>query len=1487
MVKRLFTLTLMLVAIVATASARYGLGDQKAYNELKDGDKIILGNAMCKVGRYPYHATYGGSYTGNENPGEFQFLKNVTAYTNNSLTVTVPTIEEGFDPFVYILEAAEENDPQTGNARFYLKNEATGQYVTGTTTATTSSALTENKEEALPFEIEPGTLTNRGLNPSLGSGWAFTPANYNDLSLSFTYRWDETEANKRYFGPFWNYGYAYFGNATDINIWNVYEAKEDADEVDDLYLLRASYAKDATFYRYHSGEEVGSYDEDAVNNFIAEWDEAGYIWSENPSADAAKAESERLQAAYEAAMKTVPFEDGFYHIVSAYPAYEAQQNVKKAMAATSNYSLVWRNYDREDAFQLFKITTTGDGEYSIQNWTTQEYINTVEGTSQQIPTSPDPTTPQTITPLLKGTAQFKIANTANTQSYHTAGHESGAGVEGTVVTWEAAYNSASAWYLVKETDQELIDRLSEGAAKKVVAEKLANVLSEANSYREKIVENKPLITSPDQFSANSVDYPSSYSDPFVHLIDGQYHYSHCFHSRWSQNEMANPSTTAEEWEASNAAWVEANPNNQATGVGYHNLQVRFNEPVDNFYFKITGRTGTTYVDTPTELDIYVTNDDELGASTDQADLDKWTFVNTIAEGLPGNVAGAVYTSEEFQLDQPYKYVRFVVKNTGMVGQNARFFEAPEVTGITWNVGGWQLYQNEIDDNSEYVLVEGMKEAIDALDPLLQAAPEKIRSLSATEEDVDALAEALEKVKAIFIDRDALDSELASAVTAARNAYNKVTERRVTLITSASQFSSNNVDAPNSYAFNANGGNMSAFEHLLYEDNLHYYFNLHSYWDNALMTQSGTTAEQWAAKLEEWKNGNSNNIAVGIGYHHLQVALNAPTDNFYIYMRGRTSTAYIDTPNDLDIYATNDDELGAGVDMADIDQWDHIVRMNEENGYTMPVYPSSTSDSPVWTSDVVKMDKPYKYLRFVVMGNVDEAQGRRTYAQPEITGKTYNVAVFRLFQDRDEEGMQVNYDQDFHQALEELQALADEDYDYASGYKYHHQIDNTKATELQAKVEALLAAYADPDVLSKANNKYTSYANNATAGDEVGQVANQDAVDTYKATIEEIQSGLSKPTRQEQDEAIAKMETALQTLLGSVNTIEPMKWYNFQNKSKDLPLYSTYTIGSTASYGARSWGENDPYSMWRLVPVEDGKYALQNLYSGHYYGKQENGTYTMNNVKVPVNVVYLADGTVALDLGEDEAVSSASANATVGIAEVAHNSGSAWIPVEVTAEDMVVNITDNYIRTALYPYEIGDITLANENAKAYGIQSVSYDEETNTTTLNLYLKDDVKAGEPFIIEVGDYTLYADEQSHTSSPFVLPITDELVAEGTSENGLIGVMDGITLPGAGYGTFASNGLQITTGETNVVAMRAYIQGSEIETQIDKNIDQVVVAEGKLDGVALGLKNIKVLNASDKVDVYSVDGKLIKKNVKATEARKGLTKGLYIIGKEKVAVK
>ena len=59
-------------------------------------------------------------------------------------------------------------------------------------------------------------------------------------------------------------------------------------------------------------------------------------------------------------------------------------------------------------------------------------------------------------------------------------------------------------------------------------------------------------------------------------------------------------------------------------------------------------------------------------------------------------------------------------------------------------------------------------------------------------------------------------------------------------------------------------------------------------------------------------------------------------------------------------------------------------------------------------------------------------------------------------------------------------------------------------------------------------------------------------------------------------------------------------------------------------------------------------------------------------------------------------------------------------------------------------------------------------------------------------------------------------------------------------------------------------------------------------IDGIINNIGKVEITDSADApVNVYTIDGILLKRNVKASEATRNLPKGVYIVGKEKVLVK
>ncbi|MDD4760377.1 MAG: hypothetical protein PHU66_06150, partial [Bacteroidaceae bacterium] len=117
----------------------------------------------------------------------------------------------------------------------------------------------------------------------------------------------------------------------------------------------------------------------------------------------------------------------------------------------------------------------------------------------------------------------------------------------------------------------------------------------------------------------------------------------------------------------------------------------------------------------------------------------------------------------------------------------------------------------------------------------------------------------------------------------------------------------------------------------------------------------------------------------------------------------------------------------------------------------------------------------------------------------------------------------------------------------------------------------------------------------------------------------------------------------------------------------------------------------------------------------------------------------------------------------------------------------------------------------------------------------------------------------------------------------NGLVGTLQGVTISKPGLGIFKDSKLAATkTNNLSIAGREGYINPNLVTTQ-EGSTDLTIEVADLLNGV----KSVVVNKSTDKVNVYTIDGKLLKRNVKATEAGKGLNKGLYIVGKKKVAVK
>lgn len=199
------------------------------------------------------------------------------------------------------------------------------------------------------------------------------------------------------------------------------------------------------------GDGIGYYSPSSANPAIA----AAQAVVENPSSNLAELQ-EQLDALNALSIK-LPQSGKTYRIVSAYPNFEAQQDVKKAMYAgtettTGNNPVTasivrWGNATYTNNAYFWTIVPNGNGGYTIKNEETGKYMGAWGNPigNRQILSD----TPNSITLTWLGQGQFNIKNGSN--ALHTQGHNSGAGVSDLIVGWNGGLNSCSAWYIEEET----------------------------------------------------------------------------------------------------------------------------------------------------------------------------------------------------------------------------------------------------------------------------------------------------------------------------------------------------------------------------------------------------------------------------------------------------------------------------------------------------------------------------------------------------------------------------------------------------------------------------------------------------------------------------------------------------------------------------------------------------------------------------------------------------------------------------------------------------------------------------------------------------------------------------------------------------------------------------------------------------------------------------------------------------------------------------
>ena len=674
-------------------------------------------------------------------------------------------------------------------------------------------------------------------------------------------------------------------------------------------------------------------------------------------------------------------------------------------------------------------------------------------------------------------------------------------------------------------------------------------------------------------------------------------------------------------------------------------------------------------------------------------------------------------------------------------------------------------------------------------------------------------------------------------------------------------------------------------------------------------QSSWDSGTWGSKVEE-----------GQGQQWLQVDLRSnPVDNFEFYFGLREGDwGWKECWSNIDIYATNDANVASQENFNDAD-WTHVGNYTDLTSYIKPEGANMNSGGRYIYYPVRGLDQQYRYIRFLV----------RSTIVPQ-SCMMYTIGEFQVYKSElDEENSPYNYVEGMKALVDELKPLIDGAKEKIAN-NTATQEDVDKMIELTQKIDALTPKTEPLDnKINEVKEYVAKFSDEGLWGD-----VESDELDAINNAVEKAESyDHEQPQQADLEKNLNALETAFALYKSQQKKPEVNAWYYITNRDNSRggsadeggtgDIWSRWCYGNVimaphanatrSAYwddvkNAVTWSGYDhasgilsdtvpvdPYSMWRLVKIEGNEnadvYGLQNRATGTYLGTSgnRNGFVGMENAPAPYKLVLLKSGQFNI-ICQDEANSwgipiHADGRKVLVTWDGTTDSPSAWDFVAVDEseiENAEITIRNNSATVITLPYAYNNEDVVNLNTDneiaTYGIKGVSEDGKQ----VFLYNKTSFEAGEPMVVVAGDVTKYND--GNESTRMFLPFANEFTTEVKEANGIVGTLDYTVLPANAGIVKADSIISIGDSEDSAIfGQRGYINASKIVNNEELSTDFVLYVDGD---IVNGINNA-VVSTSNRVNVYTTDGVLVKKNVKAANAKDGLKKGVYIIGKDKVLVK
>lgn len=346
-------------------------------------------------------------------------------------------------------------------------------------------------------------------------------------------------------------------------------------------------------------------------------------------------------------------------------------------------------------------------------------------------------------------------------------------------------------------------------------------------------------------------------------------------------------------------------------------------------------------------------------------------------------------------------------------------------------------------------------------------------------------------------------------------------------------------------------------------------------------------------------------------------------------------------------------------------------------------------------------------------------------------------------------------------------------------------------------------------------------------------------------------------------------------------------FTFANHSSEVTADGETSLDAMMSSLSDSISLKDDASyVWKAETAQDGKMVLRNLATGMYL-TGANGKLYQSTEPTPILGEGVKPNVFRFNLGEDakgvtQYMNTKGATGTVVPWKDPADENSYWQFNELADDDYttesfaVKGVSEGQFYACTFPVAV----TPDGNAVLYTVLGVN---EAKDKLILAEVKDEVPAGTPVILladvltnngegTVGNLTVGCEDLASA----------EFVFEPKVGDGLCGVLCEPVEIAETCGHLANG--KIVTGAYTVPCNGAYLANAAITAE--KGKASIDLAKGVGDTLT-GIDDAKVVVLPSVVNVYGINGQLIKKSVKAANATKNLPAGVYVIGGQKVLVK